>query len=131
MKRICEVKGRSSYRVLPRRVVSPLPPEITSDITVYRYSKERSINYLKAKVERLSQPTICEMSTTVVRHLAKNGLMDDGKEDLLNRESRRMNHVYSNPSDTPLSAGRTKAACELLSQYLPSEVYAELLKQYE
>lgn len=44
------------------------------------------MDYLKVKVKRLSAPTVCEMSTTLIRHLAKNGLMDDGKEDLLDCE---------------------------------------------
>ncbi|KZT70988.1 hypothetical protein DAEQUDRAFT_688381 [Daedalea quercina L-15889] len=94
MKRICEVK------------------EITAEIVVYRYSHEKTIHYLKAKVRRLSAPTSCEISATIIRQLARDGLMDDGKEELLD-------------------LARTKAACELLSQYLLSDLYADLLKQYD
>lgn len=114
-----------------RRAISLFFSEITADITVYRYSKQLAIDYLKVKVKRLSAPAVCEMSTTVVRHMAKNGLMDDGKEDLLDCECPRMKHAYNEESHATPLAGRTKAACELLSQYLSSEVYTELLKQYE
>ncbi|KAH9935311.1 ribonuclease H2, subunit B [Fomitopsis serialis] len=94
MRRICEVK------------------EITADIVVYRYSQEKTTNYLKTKVDRLAKPAICETSSTIVRQLAKDGLMDDGKEELL-------------------SSARIKAACELLSQYLSNDLYTILLTQYD
>ncbi|TFY69151.1 hypothetical protein EVJ58_g571 [Rhodofomes roseus] len=94
MKRICEVK------------------EITAEIIVYRYSQEKTMNYFKAKVGRLATPSVCEMSSTVVRQLAKDGLMDDGKEDLL-------------------GPARIKAACEMLSQYLSSDMYTTLLASYD
>lgn len=42
-----------------------------------------------------------------------------------------MSRARSHQSDARCTAGRTKAACELLSQYLPDVLYAELLKQYE
>ena len=86
MKRICEVKGRHQCPRNHGNGVLIIRTEITSDITVYRYSKQMTMGYLKAKVKRLSAPAVCEMSTTVIRHLAKNGLMDDGKEDLLECE---------------------------------------------
>jgi ribonuclease H2 subunit B len=41
--------------------------------------------YLQAKVCRLSKHAVAEKSRTMVRNLAKDGLMDDGKEDLLER----------------------------------------------
>ncbi|EIN11896.1 hypothetical protein PUNSTDRAFT_111911 [Punctularia strigosozonata HHB-11173 SS5] len=94
MKRICEFK------------------EITSDITVYRYSASAAMAYLQPKVARLSQSAVIETSRTLVRVLAKDGLMEDGKESLL-------------------ELGRIKAACDLLAQYLPQPIYTDLLASYD
>ncbi|EIW83182.1 hypothetical protein CONPUDRAFT_136310 [Coniophora puteana RWD-64-598 SS2] len=94
VKRICEAK------------------EITEEIIVYRYSSERVLEYLRKKVYRLSKPPHCDISRTIVRSLAKDGLMDDGKEELLR-------------------LGRTKAACEILSQYLSPEIYQQVLSSYD
>ena len=44
------------------------------------------MEYLQAKVSRLSKHTVAEKSRTIIRSLAKDGLMDDGKEDLLERK---------------------------------------------
>jgi ribonuclease H2 subunit B len=57
--------------------------EITEDITVYRFSPQKVVEYLRVKVERLSTPKTIEVSRTLVRNLAKDGLMEDGKENLL------------------------------------------------
>ncbi|KAH8107902.1 ribonuclease H2, subunit B [Cristinia sonorae] len=94
MKRVCEVK------------------EITPEITVYRYSRAQSLTLMKAKVARVHTPEIFEASRTLVRNLAKDGLMEDGKEALL-------------------QAGRLKAACELVSQYLSKDMCDELLASYD
>lgn len=94
MKRVCDVKV------------------ITDEITVYRYSHDVVLENLKSKVERLSHPRVAEMSRTLVRSLAKDGLMDDGKEELL-------------------ESGRTKLACELLSQYLPRDILQDLITSYD
>ncbi|KAI0745770.1 ribonuclease H2, subunit B [Earliella scabrosa] len=86
--------------------------ELTPEITVYRYSPERVQSYLKTKVGRLSHQDISEMSRTLTRNLAKDGLLDDGKEVLL-------------------TAARLRSACDLVSQYLPRDVYIELLSSYD
>lgn len=62
-------------------------PEITEDITVFRFSPQRVVEYLRSKVERLSTAETVEVSRTMVRNLARDGLMDDGKEEFLKRES--------------------------------------------
>jgi len=46
------------------------------------------IEYLRAKVSRLSKHAVAERSRTIIRGLAKDGLMEDGKEDLLERRCR-------------------------------------------
>lgn len=56
---------------------------ITDEITVYRYSHDVVLENLKGKVGRLSDPRVAEMSRTLIRSLAKDDLMDDGKEELL------------------------------------------------
>ncbi|KAG2150542.1 ribonuclease H2, subunit B [Suillus clintonianus] len=85
---------------------------VTEEITVYRYSHDIVLENLKRKVGRLSDPRVAEMSRTLVRNLAKDGLMDDGKEELL-------------------ESGRIKLACELLSQYLPRDVLQDLIASYD
>ncbi|KAI0675309.1 ribonuclease H2, subunit B [Trametes maxima] len=94
MRRICEYK------------------DITPDISVFRYSPEKVLQYLRAKVARLSAPHVSELSRTLNRNLAKDGLLEDGKEELL-------------------SSARTRAACDLVSQYLPRDVYERLLASYD
>jgi len=44
------------------------------------------MEYLQAKVSRLSKHAVAEKSRTIIRGLARDGLMDDGKEDLLERK---------------------------------------------
>lgn len=94
IKRVCDVKV------------------ITDEITVYRYSHDIVLENLKGKVRRLSNPRVAEMSRTLIRSLAKDGLMDDGKEELL-------------------ESGRIKLACELLSQYLPRDILQDLIASYD
>jgi ribonuclease H2 subunit B len=50
---------------------------------VYRFSPAHAVEYMQKKVERLSQREVIERSRTVTRSLAKDGLMEDGKEILL------------------------------------------------
>lgn len=94
IKRVCDVKV------------------ITDEITVYRYSHDVVLENLKGKVGRLSDPRVAEMSRTLIRSLAKDGLMDDGKEELL-------------------ESGRIRLACELLSQYLPRDILQDLIASYD
>ncbi|KAF7376320.1 hypothetical protein MSAN_00047500 [Mycena sanguinolenta] len=94
LKKVCDVK------------------EITEDITVYRLSSEKIIEYLRLKVERLSVPETVEVSRTMVRNLAKDGLMEDGKEQLL-------------------KLGRVRAACDLVAQYISPSIRASLTASYD
>jgi ribonuclease H2 subunit B len=59
---------------------------VTPELTVYRYSEDKVMEYLQAKVSRLSKHAVAEKSRTIIRGLARDGLMDDGKEDLLERK---------------------------------------------
>ncbi|KAA1476046.1 hypothetical protein DENSPDRAFT_806586 [Dentipellis sp. KUC8613] len=86
--------------------------DITPEITVYRYSSDAVVRYLRSKVARLAAVGVSEASKTIVRRLARDGLMEDGKEALL-------------------ELGRTKAACDLLSQYLSPATHAALLATYD
>ncbi|KAJ7200492.1 ribonuclease H2, subunit B [Mycena rebaudengoi] len=94
LKRVCDVK------------------EITSEIIVYRYSPAKVVEYLRVKITRLSTPEMVEVSRTIVRSLAKDGLMEDGKEDLL-------------------AVGRTRAACDLVAQYIPPGIRNLLMASYD
>ncbi|KAI0695473.1 ribonuclease H2, subunit B [Cytidiella melzeri] len=94
MKRVCQVK------------------EITPELTVYRYSPEKVLAYIQSKVARLNSPALFETSRTLMRALAKDGLMEDGKEQLL-------------------EAGRLRAACDLVGQYAPPNIRKALLASYD
>lgn len=94
MRRICETK------------------EITTDITVFRYSQERLVEQLTKKVAALATPRITEMSRCLIRGLAKNELMEDKHEDLL-------------------ALGRTQLACDLVSQYLPADIRTALIASFD
>ncbi|KAJ6587130.1 ribonuclease H2, subunit B [Mycena vulgaris] len=86
--------------------------EITEDITVYRFSPEQVVEYLRIKVQRLSTPETVEVSRTLVRNLAKDGLMEDGQENLL-------------------EVGRIRAACDLVAQYTPPGIRSLLVASYD
>lgn len=58
---------------------------MTPDLSVFRYSESKLLGYLRKKAARLAEPRVSELSKTLVRTLAKDGLMDDGKEELLQR----------------------------------------------
>ena len=110
--------------------------DITPELTVYRYSEDKVIEYLQTKVSRLSKHAVAEKSRTLIRNLAKDGLMDDGKENLLERKcpvSQTTARRY--PSLTlcraVLAVGRLRMACNLVSQYVTRDVYTALIAKYE
>jgi hypothetical protein len=69
--------------ILPFYVNSISRSEVTPEITVYRYSPEKLLAYIQKKVSRLNSPALFETSKALVRTLARDGLMEDGKEQLL------------------------------------------------
>jgi ribonuclease H2 subunit B len=71
---------------IQRRVLTRLVLEITAEITVFRYSSEKLTQELRKKAATLSTPRIMEMSRCLVRSLAKDALMEDKHEHLLERE---------------------------------------------
>jgi ribonuclease H2 subunit B len=87
LKRICDFQSAPARNPLSSRDLSSHGryADITPELTVYRYSEDKVIEYLQAKVSRLSKHAVAERSRTIIRNLAKDGLMDDGKEDLLER----------------------------------------------
>lgn len=58
-------------------------PEITEEIIVYRLSLQKIVAYFRVKAARLAIPEVLEVSRTSIRGLAKDGLLEDGKEELL------------------------------------------------
>ena len=60
-----------------------------------------------------------------MRELAKEGLMEDGREDLLHRTLTRAFFAFI------FSVGRIRSYCDLLAQYLPSDIRNTLLASYE
>ena len=87
LKRVCEIKGELCesmsciLELIKKNVI-----EITTDLTVYRFSREKFLGYILKKVKRLSAGDIIDKSRTLVRELAKDALMDDGNEALLECE---------------------------------------------
>lgn len=67
-------------------VLTRIISEITAEITVFRYSSEKLTQELRKKVAVISTPRITEMSKSLVRSLAKDALMEDKNEDLLESE---------------------------------------------
>ncbi|KAF8904478.1 ribonuclease H2, subunit B [Gymnopilus junonius] len=86
--------------------------EISPEITVYRFSHLKFRDYMRAKVARLEKSNAFDASRTTIRSLAKDGLMEDGREDLL-------------------QLGRIRACCDLVSQYLSSNMRDELINLYD
>lgn len=86
LRRICEVKGGATASN-HETVADAVRKEFSSDTVVYRYSQERAIQYLKRKVDRLVQSKDLDQSKTITRILARDGLMEDGKENILERMS--------------------------------------------
>ena len=64
-----------------------------------------------------------------MRELAKDGLMEDGQEELLHRTLTPAFSVFVF-STSPL-VGRIRSCCDLLAQYLPSDFRNTLLASYE
>lgn len=126
-KHLCEVKGIAPP---PLDVKSRLcgSSEITPDISVYRFSMQTLVNYLRKKVARLIAAKEFRESLTVVRLLAKDGLMEDGKEALLEGElySESVKHLVET-----FLAGCLKAACDLVAHHLPPDVKTEMMSTYE
>jgi ribonuclease H2 subunit B len=97
---------------------------------VYRFSPSKVMEYLRIKVARLATPKVFEGSRTLVRGLAKVGLMDDGKEELLQGI---IHHILSVDRSTLIwrKAGRIRTACDLIAQYVPNSLWGMLMASYE
>ncbi|KDR75215.1 hypothetical protein GALMADRAFT_535304 [Galerina marginata CBS 339.88] len=86
--------------------------EISSEIVVYRFSAHKAMEYMRDKVARLQKCPAFDRSRTTIRSLAKDGLLEDGKEDLL-------------------QLGRMRACCDLVSQYLSPDIRDQLVDSYD
>jgi ribonuclease H2 subunit B len=77
----------------------------------------------------LASVGILDGSKTIIRGLAKDGLLEDGNEQLLKGKitlTFRREFLL-----TPYVAGRVRAACELLGQYLSADTQNALIGSYE
>lgn len=94
---------------------------------MYRFSLNKINDYLRTKVVHLETSAALELRT-IVRELAKDGLMEDGREDLLRRTLTPtvifMFLIFS-------LVGRVRSCCDLLAQYLPPDIRNKLLASYE
>jgi ribonuclease H2 subunit B len=103
--------------------------EVTPDLIVYRYNDSKILEYLQKKVAHLASEGVLDGSKTLIRGLAKDGLLEDGNEQLLEGEITPTSRIES--SLTPYLVGRVRAACELLGQYLSAEMRNALFGSYE
>jgi hypothetical protein len=87
LKRICDFQSAPRSPLIERLSSHDTCTDINTELTVYRYSEDKVMGYLQAKVSRLSKDAVSEKSRTIIRNLAKDGIMDDGKEDLLGRRN--------------------------------------------
>ena len=126
--RICDHKGMTSFVTAVALLTSRI--EITPEIVVYRFSVPKLVEYLRAKVARIATPETFECCKTLIRGLAKQGLMEDGKEDLLQCENCHSCLCSQTPKDS-MTVGRIRASCDLLSQYLPPDIREALIASYE
>lgn len=88
------------------------------------------MEYLKFKVSKVNNPALLESSRTLVRALARDGLMEDGKEQLLEGSFQLWN-LQTVTYIIAFKAGRLKSACDLVCQYAPKNVRTALLASYE
>jgi len=88
------------------------------------------IDYLRRKVIRLETSGVLDVSRTILRTLAKDGLLEDGNEELLKREFCATS-VDKLLTKLLFTVGHTRAACDLLAQYLPAHIRNMLLASYE
>ena len=79
-------------------------PEVASGIIVYRYNSNKVLEYLQKKVAHLASEGVLDGSKTLIRGLAKDGLLEDGNEQLL--EGKITPTFRSKSSLTPYLVGR-------------------------
>jgi ribonuclease H2 subunit B len=85
LKRLCDFQSACCSPLFQRLCSHDKCIDITMELMVYRYSEDKVMEYHQAKVSRLSKDAVAEKSRTIIRNLSKDGMMDDGKEDLLER----------------------------------------------
>ena len=83
IKRVCDYQGALTVGTSQITILTGYSPDVTPELSVYRYSEDKLLAYLKIKVERLAKPSVSELSRSVTRSLARDGLMEDGKEGIL------------------------------------------------
>lgn len=103
LKRICDFQSACCSSLFERPSSHDTCTDINTELTVYRYSEDKVLEYLQAKVSRLSKDVVTEKSRTIIRSLAKDGIMDDGKEDLLGRRIQLNNVASASRADRLLS----------------------------
>ena len=100
------------------------------NLTVYRFSLQKMLQLLQTKVARLSTPEFAKATRSINRSLAKDGL---GPDENVSEDLRQGPYFPSFQSLTPTHSrteGRTKLACQLVSQYLPENISEALLASY-
>ncbi|KAF9519215.1 hypothetical protein BS47DRAFT_1358345 [Hydnum rufescens UP504] len=117
--------------------------DVTGDIAVYRYSEPMLMNLLRAKVARLEAPEVFHTFRILARGLARSGLDNVNDSGVLDSSAaagdttRKMKlealaaYIRVGLVLLTLAAARQKAACDLVSQYLPPDLYSRLLQSYD
>jgi ribonuclease H2 subunit B len=102
---------------------------LDKNLTVYRFSLLKTLQLLQNKVARLSTPEFATASRSIGRSLAKDGLGPDEKVSEGVREGLYFSS-FESVITHPHTEGRTKLACQLVSQYLPQSISEALLASY-
>jgi hypothetical protein len=87
------------------------------------------MRYLQKKVASLEQLIITVHIPTIEREFAKDCLLEHGNEELIRRKLDHCQHIII--SLRCFTVGRLKLACNMVSHYLPNDVYTALLERYE
>ncbi|KIY74411.1 hypothetical protein CYLTODRAFT_416248 [Cylindrobasidium torrendii FP15055 ss-10] len=86
--------------------------ELDAELTVYRYSSTRIIQYLRTKVAHICRSSQnSDMSRSITRKFATEGLFEEGYEEVL-------------------AVARTRMSCEFVAHYLAPQTEKELLSTY-
>ncbi|KDQ21843.1 hypothetical protein BOTBODRAFT_99689 [Botryobasidium botryosum FD-172 SS1] len=88
--------------------------EAAVELIVYRFSRSKLLDVLRRKTSRLAAAATFDSLPSLKRGLAKDGL-----------------GVGTDADENLRQDGRTKTACDVISQYLPAELKAMLLASYD
>jgi ribonuclease H2 subunit B len=82
LRRACDSKGDFCALFGCSTPYFTILQDVTEELSVYRFSYLKLMQSISAKVAHLSQPSVFDAYPSLQRQLAKNGLLDEGKDEL-------------------------------------------------